>query len=71
MYVCFVCFIQSLVIEENSLPSDPLCTALMRLLTCVLSNVPEDVPVLRLQDVVRYDFFIFFFFVLMFMFKQE
>ncbi|GLV40641.1 short spindle 3 [Carabus blaptoides fortunei] len=47
--------LQNLLTEENSLPSDGLCTALMRLLTCVLANVSTaEVPAARLQDVVSF-----------------
>lgn len=44
---------EDVVFEEGKLPSDPLCTSLLQVLTGVLSNVPEDVAVSRLQDVVR------------------
>lgn len=45
---------QDVVIDDGKLPSDPLCTSLMQVLTSVLTNAPDDVPTTRLQDVVRW-----------------
>lgn len=37
----------------DSPPSDPLCTALMQLLTMILRNAPDDIAANRMQDFVR------------------
>lgn len=51
MRVCLL--FQNVDIDDGKLPSDPLCTSLMQVLTSVLTNAPDDVPTTRLQDVVR------------------
>ncbi|XP_056635853.1 S phase cyclin A-associated protein in the endoplasmic reticulum isoform X1 [Diorhabda sublineata] len=39
---------------EETLPSEPLCTALMQLLATVLKNAPPETPAVRVYDIVSF-----------------